>query len=71
MRICLNRECLAETPSTYMVTHGRAVVEVEEDCLCKRCASNLSALLKRKGKRDVRIREQDPVCHLFPRYMDA
>jgi hypothetical protein len=67
---CLHHDCLSEVSKHYMVTYGSSVVEVYDAYVCQPCANRLKNKLQRIGKQNIRIREHDPVCSLFPRRMD-
>ena len=62
---------MSDNKKTFIVCHGDKVVELEAHGLSNEAATLLADALSMKGKRNVRIRMEDPVHPTWPLNFDA
>ncbi len=55
----------------YIVQHGTRVVELAAHGLTKEQAQEAAALLETQGKKDVRVRIEDPTHKTWPLNLDG
>jgi hypothetical protein len=62
---------MSESNKTYIVSHGEKVVELHGFGLSHEAASLQADQLTKAGKRNVRIRLEDPIHPSWPLNFDA
>jgi hypothetical protein len=62
---------MSESNKTYIVSHGEKVVELHGFGLSHEAASIQADQLTKAGKRNVRIRLEDPIHPSWPLNFDA
>jgi len=62
---------MSESNKTYIVSHGEKVVELHGFGLSHEAASIQADQLTKSGKRNVRIRLEDPIHPSWPLNFDA